>query len=255
MTRKEISGRTIKRLYSLSGNQCAFPDCKQELFNNEGGNISHICHIEAAKEGGPRYNSQSNDEHRRSFENLILLCLNHHKETDNEELYTAEKLKEMKQIHQNKVMLSKDIFIENPSILNEVVNLIGTQLHFEEQDESKSAPNIEEKIKYNDVKRYKLLIEEHKVYQGKLNTIYKEIERSDSRKKMLLLQSVRNFYLEERGKYEHIQGNADNILDSVKEKIYQRITTTKLPIEAMELAILIIIVDAFMRCKILEEPK
>jgi hypothetical protein len=45
---RDITEKTIKRLYALSGNQCAFPDCNISLLSsNSENNFSNICHIEA----------------------------------------------------------------------------------------------------------------------------------------------------------------------------------------------------------------
>ena len=55
-----------------------------------------------------------------------------------------------------------------------------------------------------------------------------------------------------------IQENADTLIDLVKSELYKTIEKSSnienIPIEALNVGILIIIVDAFMRCKILEEP-
>ena len=249
MNRKTIKEITIKRLYALSQNKCAFPNCEQQIFNEEGDNISNICHIEGAKEGSQRYNPNSNDEYRRTFENLILLCPNHHKETDNINIYTVDKLKEIKKNHESKMLSTMNIS-KNPSILNEVINLLSNQLSDKEIESSNNPPNIEKKITHNRIVRYKDIINEYKVYQGQLNKIYEEIDQSNPNKKFLLLQSIRNFYLEITD-----INDADDILDKVKEKMYVRIGNTNLPIETVEVSILIIIADAFMRCKILKEPK
>ena len=83
---RDITEKTIKRLYALSGNQCAFPDCNISLLSSGSEiNFSNICHIEAAEPGGQRYNLTSNDNYRRSYENLMLLCANHHLETNDVE--------------------------------------------------------------------------------------------------------------------------------------------------------------------------
>ena len=46
----------LRTLFALSGNQCAFPGCNHSLISNKGTFITEICHIEAANEGGERYN-------------------------------------------------------------------------------------------------------------------------------------------------------------------------------------------------------
>lgn len=91
---------TVKRLFALSGNKCA--KCEITLILNEGTNIAQICHIAAANEGGERYDHLMTDEQRASFENLILLCGNCHKITNNVQIYDTDKLKKMKAEHELK---------------------------------------------------------------------------------------------------------------------------------------------------------
>lgn len=97
-----IRRETLRRLYLHSGNRCAFPKCAETMMDEEGTFVGEICHIEAAKTGGERYNAEMTDEERRSFENLLLLCHRHHVVTDNVEKYPVEKLKEMKAVHERK---------------------------------------------------------------------------------------------------------------------------------------------------------
>lgn len=56
MARKAIPVATVKRLFSRSGNRCAFPSCNQILADDNGDLFANICHIEAAEKGGERYN-------------------------------------------------------------------------------------------------------------------------------------------------------------------------------------------------------
>lgn len=100
MARLQPTSTVVKRLFALSGNKCAYPTCDQKIVDEHGSVIGEICHIEAAEQGGERYNLSSNDEYRRSFENLVLLCSNHHKKTDNVEEYPVEKMKKIKNRHE-----------------------------------------------------------------------------------------------------------------------------------------------------------
>jgi hypothetical protein len=102
MPRLSPSTTTITKLILNSSAKCAFPGCDQKLIENDQ-LIGQICHIEAASPGGERYNSSQTDEQRRSYNNLILLCANHHKITDNVEEYTVSKLVDMKQAHERQV--------------------------------------------------------------------------------------------------------------------------------------------------------
>lgn len=52
MARKAPRISTLRRLFALSGNECAFPECKNVLINTKGDFIGQVCHIEAAEIGG-----------------------------------------------------------------------------------------------------------------------------------------------------------------------------------------------------------
>lgn len=261
---------TLKRLYSLSGNRCAFPNCSVVFLNSENDlNLSNICHIEDANQSThklDRYNSKMTDKERADYNNLILLCPNHHKLTDDPLLYTVQVLQKMKRDHESKIRDLLDCVKEitkHTSILSTVINHISDSLIENElEDNVKSAPSTEEKILFNNLIEYKPIIEEYSVFQGKLNTIYEEIEKQGSIKKEFLLQNIKTFYLLEKSKYgdiDSIRLNADKIFDNIRNKIWELLDNSsnhnnELPIEIINIAILIVMVDAFMRCKILEEP-
>lgn len=105
--RKYPTTKTVKKLFALSGNICAFPKCNQNLVNENGDILAQICHIEAAEKGGERYNPSQTDEERRSFENLLLLCANHHIESNNVDIWTVIKLKDIKTQHEQRFLNNK----------------------------------------------------------------------------------------------------------------------------------------------------
>ncbi|PWU82336.1 MAG: hypothetical protein DLM72_02315 [Candidatus Nitrosopolaris wilkensis] len=67
---------TIKRLFTLSGNVCAFPNCNTDMIGENFIIVGQICHIEE-KETSARFNSNRTEGQRSSFDNLILLCPTH----------------------------------------------------------------------------------------------------------------------------------------------------------------------------------
>ena len=94
------SAATVKRLYALSGNRCAFPRCTAPLIH-EGVVTGEVCHIKAASPEGPRFDPQQTEQERNAFENLVLMCEPHHKVIDaDEESYTVEQLQQIKQRHE-----------------------------------------------------------------------------------------------------------------------------------------------------------
>ena len=110
-----ILDKDRKHLWAKSGNRCAI--CKQELFlpnkSNEDFNVGEECHIVSSQVNGPRHidNYQDYD----SYENLILLCRNHHKEIDdksNISIYPIEKLHQIKDKHEKWVSESAKTIVE-----------------------------------------------------------------------------------------------------------------------------------------------
>ena len=114
-TRREIGGvdeamsapalKTIKRLFAVCRNQCAFPGCHLPIAEEtSSGKIvvtGEICHIKAASPGGSRYDPAQNDDERNDFDNLVLLCPRHHKIIDSDPgEYTVDNLIEMKKSHE-----------------------------------------------------------------------------------------------------------------------------------------------------------
>jgi hypothetical protein len=91
---------TVRRLFALSRNQCSLPGCTEELFRGETP-LGDICHIEGSKPGSARYREGQDAEERHGFENLILLCKQHHNEVDADVLaYPVARLKEFKRAHE-----------------------------------------------------------------------------------------------------------------------------------------------------------
>lgn len=99
---KSPSTATVKRLFAVSGNLCAFPKCSNPLVDELSGKVTgEICHIKAKSPDGPRFEAVQTDEERHGFDNLILLCPIHHQVVDDDpEAYSYERLQKMKSTHE-----------------------------------------------------------------------------------------------------------------------------------------------------------
>jgi len=100
--RKAPKTETLRELYLVSGNVCAFPGCDHRIIDDNGIYVADLCHIEAAEEGGERFNPNMTNEERRAFANLMLMCGAHHRVTNNESEYPVAKLRAMKSAHEAK---------------------------------------------------------------------------------------------------------------------------------------------------------
>ena len=112
---------TVKRLFAVSHNRCAFPKCSQPLVHEEK-LTGRICHIQAASPGGPRFESLQSAEDRDHFDNLLLLCPIHHDVIDADELaYTTARLQAMKSDHE--AALGKSAELSDAQAVEFILNL------------------------------------------------------------------------------------------------------------------------------------
>lgn len=93
---------TIKRLFALSGNVCAFPRCPNTLVDDASGKVTgRVCHIKGRKPGAARYDPNQTAMERHGFDNLILMCPIHHDVIDdNPAKYTVAVLRKYKAEHE-----------------------------------------------------------------------------------------------------------------------------------------------------------
>jgi len=122
---------TVKRLFAVSGNKCAFPECDRPLVDPSTGSIiGEICHIRGEKPGAKRYDPSQTNKERHGFDNLILLCALHHKIIDDDEqAYTVERLREMKASHRGTTPVDEattERFVSNVvQIAHTITNIIA----------------------------------------------------------------------------------------------------------------------------------
>lgn len=264
---RQYTPSTKARLYLLSGNECYAPDCTKLLVaKDQKSIIAKICHIEAASQNGPRYRVDMTDDERRHFDNLILLCDECHiiiDNKENEDKYPVVLLNEWKKNHESKKM---EVLTKNTSLLSTAINAIANidPDEFEQTIAVPSGFDIEEKIKFNQIKRNKSWISSYSVYYTKINSLYDELEKAGSFKKEKLLRIINLVYLKVTGNYvgdsseplRVIQENADSIIEDIEDELLEKIGKNNKENlnEDLVFGISVIMVDAFMRCKILEKP-
>jgi len=145
---RKYKDQTLKKLFGLAGNQCAFMDCNESLVNRNNAKNSNIFHIEAASSGGQRYNPNMTNIERADYENLILLCVQHHDEIDDVNVYTVSALQEMKRNHKDHNLNQK--IKKYPSMLRNAINAIADiQLDKSKLVETLAIYDINKKTQHN----------------------------------------------------------------------------------------------------------
>jgi hypothetical protein len=117
----------IKRLFSHSGNRCAFPKCKTPVFL-EGALVAAVCHIRGEKAGSARYDPKQPPEERQAYANLVLMCATHHAVIDDDEVsYTVDRLLQIKAAHEAEATPIPDV--EVTKIVQVYINTINVEAH------------------------------------------------------------------------------------------------------------------------------
>ena len=126
-------------LWARAHGQCSMPGCFIELIktteNDNNIIIGEMCHIIGEKHSpkSPRGVNKLPLNERNLYQNLILLCPNHHEEIDkNESEWTVEKLCEVKHKHElrckelrelNKLSAEDIIYKDNINIISSTLNI------------------------------------------------------------------------------------------------------------------------------------
>ncbi|WP_052635329.1 hypothetical protein [Pseudomonas sp. GM80] len=132
-------GSVLRELYLKSGNECAFPECEKRIMAANGDFIGQLCHIEAAEEGGQRFNVNGSNAQRRTFQNLLLMCYEHHVVTNDTSIYDVAAMRKIKSTHEEKYsnVVAKIQQSSNTDIENGAPILIKRHLDTGTQKESR----------------------------------------------------------------------------------------------------------------------
>ena len=118
-----------------------------------------------------------------------------------------------------------------------------------------NAYEIERKILFNDLVSARPAIDEYKIYYGKLDEKYKEFDKQGANKSMSVFLQIKQKYVRLLESALSTHELFFSIIDSIIELIMRSKNYSDIPYEELEMCVSIIIVDAFIRCKIFENPE
>ena len=141
------------------------------------------------------------------------------------------------------------------SNLAAVINILSKEQWDDNNQSSKiNSFEISRKITFNELDKAKSLVEEYCIYYKKVDEKYSEFDLQGLNKSFYVLQAIRKEYL----LLKHLE-NADlifsTVIERVKDKVMISLNFDPIPIDELELCIDILVVDAFIRCKIFENPE
>lgn len=130
--------------------------------------------------------------------------------------------------------------------LNEVKNIIELNDY-----------GIEEKIDHNELMAIKnSTFDKYKVYYGTLDRIYQEYIRQGTNKVVSVFHKIASFY--EKEIISNDQSNVEmffNIIRRIQDYVINSGSLGHIAEEEIEMCVRIIVVDAFIRCKVFENPR
>ena len=111
------------------------------------------------------------------------------------------------------------------------------------------------KIEFNDLMSVKLTIDDYKIYYSKLNEKYKEFDKQGKNKSISVYSKIKSIYNKLIGENR----NPYDVFFSVINELIKFVKNSKnyieIPYEELEMCVSILVVDAFIRCKIFKNPE
>ncbi|KXB54123.1 hypothetical protein HMPREF3190_00137 [Umbribacter vaginalis] len=114
---------------------------------------------------------------------------------------------------------------------------------------------IEDKILFNDLEYAKDIIDEYKIFYHRLDEIYSEFDREGKNKSFSVLQEIRRQYIELNRLNYTPTDIFYEIINCVIKVIIGSSNYIEIPMEELQLCTDILVVDAFIRCKIFNNPE
>ena len=169
-------------------------------------------------------------------------------------LANIDKQKEVYQFIKKELGDEVDI-VKLDSNLATVINILAKENWDEANKYDTTNPfEIERKITYNELDSAKYIIQEYQIYYGKIDKKYSEFDNLGHNKSNSVLATIKREYLKLKSKQR-----ADELffstIEKIKEKILESSNFIEIPIDELDLCIDILVVDAFIRCKIFENPE
>lgn len=177
-----------------------------------------------------------------SLNNIILgMNINHQKE-----LYEFIK---------DELGIDLDI-VKVDSNLATIINILSQENLATIQDSPEiNSFEIERKIEFNNLITAIDTINDYKIYYSKLNEKYNEFDKQGANKSLSVLSTIRKQYINMLNEDMTSHDLFFDIIDKIINIITSSQNYSEIPFEELEMCVSIVVVDAFIRCKIFENPE
>ena len=116
---------------------------------------------------------------------------------------------------------------------------------------------IDKKIEFNKLDIAASIIDDYKIFYNQVEKKYREFDKMGLNKSMLVLQSLKKMYIDAllKNKYDNSDLLFVGLIDEVKEIVINSSNYFDISKETLEACASLLVVDAFMRCKIFKNPE
>ena len=108
-------------------------------------------------------------------------------------------------------------------------------------------------LSHNKLNTAKVIIDDYLVHYGRVDKIYSEYDLLGSNKSSSVLSTIRHEYAKAKSRLNDDQLFFE-VISKVQDKVLNSSNYTSIPFDELELCVNILVVDAFIRCKIFENP-
>ncbi len=113
---------------------------------------------------------------------------------------------------------------------------------------------IKRKIDFNNLDNSQQKIDDYKIYHTRINNIYGECDKLWKNKSLSILNKINTIYLNLINKFTNNDDLYNRIIDELIDLVIKSSNYKEIPYEELLLCIDILVVDAFIRCKIFKNP-
>jgi hypothetical protein len=114
---------------------------------------------------------------------------------------------------------------------------------------------IDKKIDFNELNTVKDIIDEYKVYYHKLDEKYSEFDKQGANKSLSVFRIFKSQYTKLQSECKTPRELFFSIIDAIIGIIMNSKNYKEIPYEELEMCVHILVVDAFIRCKIFKNPE
>lgn len=111
------------------------------------------------------------------------------------------------------------------------------------------------KIEFNELLAVQPTIDDYKIYYSRLDEKYKEFDKQGANKSLSVLAVIRKQYVNLLGENLEPYEMFYYIIDNLVKLIMNSKNYVEIPYEELEMCVSILVVDAFIRCKIFKNPE